>query len=164
MAKIIIFLTIVFIMIFPIFISNKHYKKIPEKKENKPLIEIIDGKYKKYNNILEINGSFSKANIYLNYYQFDNLFADNLVKKEKYFAKWAFRKNNIIKAKIVKYINNDYNVHAKNVLYNEKKKLLKGWDFTFNSNKAKGKGKYFEIDKHKHLFAKNIIYYIKVEK
>jgi hypothetical protein len=157
-------LIVVFIAVFPLFISNRHYKTFYEKKENRPLIEIIDGKYKKYNKILEMNGSFSKGNIYSNYYQFDNFFANNLIKKEKYFAKWVLRKNSLINAKYAYYINNDYKVNAKKMLYYERNKFLKGWDFNFSSNKTRGNGKYFEIDKNKHLFAKNIIYYIKVEK
>jgi hypothetical protein len=164
MAKIVFFLIVVFIAVFPLFISNRHYKTFYEKKENRPLIEIIDGKYKKYNKILEMNGSFSKGNIYSNYYQFDNFFANNLIKKEKYFAKWALKKDDIIKGNRVKYLNNDYSLNSKNVIYDEKRKLLKGWDFNFTSNKARGMGKYFEIDKNKNLLAKNIVYYIKVGK
>jgi hypothetical protein len=164
MAKIVFFLLIFFIMIFPVFISNKHHKIVVEKQKNKPLIEIIDSKYKKYNKILEVNGSFKKGKIYSNCYKFNNLFANNLIKKEKYFAKWAFKKDNLIKGKFVKYINNDYNLTSKKVIYYEKNNFLKGWDFNFTSFKAKGKGKYFEIDKNKHLFAKNIIYFIKVKK
>jgi hypothetical protein len=164
MAKIVFFLIIFFIMIFPVFISNKHPKVIMKKQENKPLIEIIDGKYKKYNNILETNGSFKKGKIYSNYYEFNNLFANNLIKKEKYFAKWALKKGNIIKIEFVKYINNDYNLTSKNVIYYETNSLLKGWEFNFSSDKARGRGKYFEIDKNKNLYAKNIIYFIKVEK
>jgi hypothetical protein len=164
MAKIIFLLMIIFIMIFPIFFSNKIHKNLSKKKANKPLIEIVEGRYKKYNKILEINGSFSKAYIFKNFYQFDNLYANNLIKKEKYFAKWALRKNNLIKAKSVKYLNKDYTVEAKRGIYYENKKFLKGWDFNFSSNKARGKGKYFEIDKNKNIYAKNVIYYIKVGK
>jgi hypothetical protein len=164
MAKIIFFILIVFIIVFPVFISNTKYKTFLKKAENKPLIEIFEGKYKKYNKILEINGSFSKAGIFKNSYQFFNLYANDLVKKEYYFAKWALKKDNIIKAKRVKYINDDYLINSENIIYYENKKFLKGWDFNFSSVKAKGRGDYFEVDKNKNLFAKNVVYFIKVEK
>jgi hypothetical protein len=164
MAKVIFFLIIIFIMIFPVFVSNKKYKTIQTENEKRPLIEIFEGRYKKYKKSLEINGSFFKVNIFKKYYQFKNLKVNNLIKSEKYFAKWALKKDGLIKAKEVSYINNDYAINSKNIIYYEKKKFVKGWDFNFSSFKARGKGKYFEIDKNKNLFAKNIIYFIKVEK
>jgi hypothetical protein len=165
MAKIIFFLFILFVIVFPIFISNKSYKNISQTNEKKPVIEIFNGVYKKYNTNLEMNGSFDKAEVFnINYEKIYNLIADDLRKKEKYFAKVAIKENNIIKATDAKYKNDDYFVKAKKVIYYEKKKFLKGWNFNFKSDKAKGKGEYCEVDKNKNLFAKNIIYYIKVEK
>ena len=165
MAKIVFFILIIFIMLYPIFISNKNYKFISKEKNiNKPLIEILDAKFKKYNKILEINGTFKKAYIFKTYYKFNDLFANNLIKKEQYFAKIAIKKGNIIKAKIATYKNSDYLINSKNAIYNEDKKILKGWDFNFTSKKAKGKGSFFKVDNNKNIYAKNIIFYIKVYK
>jgi hypothetical protein len=161
MAKIIFFLSVAFIMFFPIFVSNKIYKGNFKSGENKPLIEIFNGTYKKFNKKLEISGTFDKAELFKNSYVLYNLFANDLIKKQKYFAIFAKKENNLITANDVKYINSDYLLNAKKVIYYEKKKFLKGWNFNFKSDKSKGKGKYFEIDKNKNLFAKNIVYYIK---
>jgi len=165
MAKIVFFILVLFIMIYPIFISNNNYKIIKQNQvEKKPLIEIVDAKFKKYNILLESNGTFKKADIYKNYYQFVNLFVNNLIKKEKYFAKWAQKKNNLIKAKDAKYSNLNYKINAKRAVYYINKGFLKGWNFKFFSKNAKGEGTYFQVNKKKNLFAKDITYYIKVEK
>ncbi len=165
MAKIIFFFLILFIMLFPVFMSTKTYKSVKHKNNNTlPLIEVANGTFKKYNFVLEINGTFKKLNIFKNYYEFNNLYANDIVKQEKYFAKWALKNNNVIKAKNATYKNSDYILHSKNVIYYEVKKALSGNDFNFTSGKAKGKGKYFKIDRNKNIYAKNIIYYIKVKK
>jgi hypothetical protein len=164
MGKIAFFLIIVFIIIFPIFLSNKTYKNnLINHQKNKALIEIIDGKYKKYNHSLEINGSFKRADVFKKYYQFSDLYANDLIKNETYYAKKAIKKDNLIKAINVKYKNLDYTLNAFKVVYYEKKKFLKGWNFYFTTDKIRGEGKYFEIDKNKNLYAKNIIYYLKVK-
>jgi hypothetical protein len=165
MAKIIIFfIFIIFIIVFPLVGGGNNYKTFLQKNTMKPTIEIFNGIFKKYNKILEINGSFIKADFFKNYYKLNNLYADDLLNEEYYFAKWALKKENIIKAKKVKYINNDYSLNSENIIYYENKKFLKGWDFNFSSVKAKGRGDYFEVDKNKNLFAKNVVYFIKVEK
>jgi hypothetical protein len=164
MAKIVFFLIVIFIIFFPVFISNNKHKVISTKIEDKPLIEVFNGKYKKFNNKLEIEGNFKKANIYKTHSEFVNLLVNDIIKSEKYFANWALRKDNLVEAKFVKYINNDYIINSKNVVYFSKERFFKGWDFNFSSDKARGKGKYFEVDKNKNLFAKNIVYFIKVEK
>ena len=165
MAKIAFFFLILFIMLFPVFMSTKTYKKIKYKNNSPlPLIEVKGGTFKKYNFFLEINGTFKKLNIFKNYYEFNNLYANDIIKREKYFAKWALKNNNVIKAKNAVYKNSDYILHSKNVIYYEAEKVMSGYDFNFTSDKAKGKGKYFKIDRNKNIYAKNIIYYIKVEK
>jgi hypothetical protein len=151
-------------MFFPIFISQKKYKNVPNIAQVKPLIEIYNGEYKEFNKKLELNGSFEKAFIFKDNYQIYNLIANNLDKNEKYIAKYALKKDGFIKAKDVIYSNSDYSLFSKNMIYDEKKKFLKGFIFNFKSKEAKGRGNYFEIDKNKNLFAKNIIYQIKVDK
>jgi hypothetical protein len=164
MAKIIFFLLTIFIIIYPIFFSKSVHKNIKKDYSKKPLIEIFNGTYKKFNlSSIELNGSFSKAEIFKNYYHLFDLLSHNILKRESYFSKDAVKQNNLIKGKNVKYRNENYILEAKKAFYCEKKKFLKGYDFNFSSIKAKGRGKYFEVDKNKHIFAKNVTYFIKVD-
>jgi len=162
MVKIVFFL-IIFIMIFPLFFMNEKVKILRKNNETKPSIEIIEGSFEKYSPILEIQGTFNKLNFFKKYLEIKNLEAKNLIKKEKYFAKWVLNKKNIIKGKDVKYENSDYNLTTVKAVYLKNKKILEGSKFHFISMKARGEGESFKVDKNRHIFAKNIRYYIKVK-
>ena len=151
-------------MIFPLFFVNEKFNKVKKTNEIKSPVEIIKGNFKKYTPILEMQGRFEKLNLFKKYLEIKNLEAKNLIKKEKYFAKWVLNKKNIIKGKDVKYENSDYNLTTVKAIYLKNKKILKGDKFHFISMKARGEGESFKVDKNRHIFAKNITYYIKVKK
>jgi len=162
MVKIVFFI-IFLIMIFPLFFMNEKFKQVKTSNLIKPPIEIIEGKFKKYNPELEKIGHFQKLNFFKDYLEIKNFYLIDIVKNEHYFAKLILNKKDKIEAENVKYQNSDYNLSTIKAIYLKKEKILKGDRFNFISLNARGKGKSFLIDKNKHIFAKNVIYYIKVK-
>jgi len=162
MAKIVFFI-IVLIMVFPLFFMNEKFKAVKKSNVIKPPIEIIEGNFKKYNPVLEITGSFEKLNFFKDYFEIKALSTDDVLKNERYFAKWALNKKDKIEAKNVKYQNSDYNLTTIKAVFLKKEKILKGGRFNFSSSDASGKGSSFTVDKDKNIFAENITYYIKVK-
>ena len=167
MVKILVFLSILTgIIIYPVIISSNNLLKIKKEKIKKlPNIEIIDGKYKIYNNVLEKNGTFTNFEIFThNNYIAKNLTAYDLIKKEFYKSKKTIMNNNIITGFTVFYKNSDYKLKTTKAIYNTKNKILKGNKFVLLSKDYRGYGSNFKVDQHKNIDATNITYYIKVKK
>jgi len=162
MVKIVFFI-IILIMIFPLFFVNEKFNKVKKTNEIKAPVEIITGNFKKYTPILEMQGRFEKLNLFKKYLEIENLEAKNLIKKEEYFAKWALNEKDKITAKNAIYKNSDYKLTTIKAIYLKNEKTLKGGKFHFVSIKARGEGESFKVDKNRHIFAKNITYYIKVK-
>jgi hypothetical protein len=164
MVRIVFFLISIVIMFFPLLFSYSDKQKIMKSCNNKAVIEIFDGYFRGYRNyFIDFKGNFKKAEFFSDYKKFYDLWVNKIFKNEKYFAKSAIKKENIIKANRVFYLNKDYVLFSPRIVYDIKTKFLKGWDFNFTSKQAYGKGKYFEV-KDKNIYAKNIIYFIKVDK
>jgi len=159
-----VFFIIILIMLFPLFFVNEKFKQIKKTNEVKSPVEIIMGNFKQYTPVLEIEGNFEKLNFFNKYLEIKNLYANDIIKKEKYFTKWAVNKKYKITAKNVMYQNSDYNLTTIKAIYLKNEKILKGGKFHFVSMKARGEGESFKVDKNRHIFAKNITYYIKVKK
>ena len=162
MVKVVFFI-IVLIIIFPLFFVNEKFKQIKKINKVKAPVEIIKGNFKKYTPVLEMQGKFEKLNLFKKDLEIKNLYARDLIKKDKYVAKWALNEKNKIEAKDVKYKNSDYNLSTIEAVYLKNEKILKGKEFNFSSVNTRGEGKSFKVDKNKHIFAKDITYYIKVK-
>ena len=151
------------VMIYPFFI-NDYKKKIVVVNSVLPNVSFVNGNFKIYNGIIEKKGSFSKLDVFNYGYVADNLFAQDMIKKEIYQVKKAVFKNRVIKGYDLSYKNKDLELHTKSAVYDKETKILDGGEFVLNTENIRGYGKAFEIDNNKNLYAQKITYYIKVDK
>ena len=163
MGKIVLFFIFVLIIIvYPMLISY-NYKPFSNRTK-KPEIVINKGDFYIYSKILEKKGKFNKFYLEKNNYIALDLYVKDLIKKEEYKAKKTIFENDLIKSKDVWYKNSEMELIANNAVYNKSKKLLKGEKFKLYATNFRGFGDEFLVDKDKKTKAKNIIYYLKVEK
>ena len=146
------------VIFFPFFFSKKEIKI--EKKIKLPYIELKNGFFKTYDEILKENGNF-KTLQYFNskYYISKKLKIKFLDKNSSLFAKkLVFNgKYNFFDAK---YITPTYTYLAKKAIYDDKTKILIAYNFKFFNEKIDGKGLEM-IYKDDKIIADNIIYTIK---
>ena len=166
MVKVLVFLLILTgIIIYPVIISSNLPKIQRVEIKNLPNIEIVNGKFFIFKNLLEKKGSFDKLDL-LNQksYLLFNLNVYDLLKKEYYFTKKAIFKENIVKGFNVYYKNSNFELNTTKAIYNRKNRMLIGGRFKIISNDYKGYGLKFKLDKNKNISAENITYYLKVKK
>ena len=163
MGKIILFFVfILIIIVYPMLISY-NYKPFL-KKFNRPEIIINKGNFYIYSPILEKKGDFNKFYLENNSYVVLDLYVKDLIKKEDYKAKKTIFENNLIKAKNVWYKNSKIELITNNAVYNKNKKILNGKKFKLYATNFRSFGDEFLVDENKKIKAKNIIYYLKVNK
>jgi hypothetical protein len=161
----IFFFIVAVVSVYPL-LESKNQPKIKEYKNKKIIPTVIEnGKYYIYEVNLTKEGSFKRLELYsqqkIKAYDF---LLKNKITKEKLFSKTAIYKKPILKGIDVKYINNEYNLITKNAIYNQNKKTLKGGEFELYSVNYKGYGKSFFVDENKNIYAKDIKYFIKVDR
>jgi hypothetical protein len=144
----------------PLFFKQKNINHL-NNKENKPNIEIQEGKFKNFVIKLEENGTFNKLNYFKNnnYIIYDlNM---NLIKKKASLkAKKVYFNNGLYYFYNTSYKTNTYVYNTNKAIYNPKIKLLTSEYFTFFNKKIDGKGENMRY-KDDIITAKNILYIIK---
>jgi hypothetical protein len=157
-------LFLLIIIVYPLFINDYKENKNQNIKKTLPEITLIDGKFKIYDKQLEKKGYFKKFDVFKNAYVANDLFAEDLLKKEKYTLNKAIFKNELIRGYNLIYENKDLLLKTKTATYNKQTKILNGGVFQIYAKEIKGYGNSFRIDNNKNLFAQNITYFIKVKK
>jgi len=165
MAKIVIFfIFLIGAMLFPIYeyFSQKPIKKVKITK-NIAIANIYKGKFASYDKNLTKTGYFDMLSVYKKYYIGDDIYVNDLIKKEHYSAKKAKFENSMLYANVFHYKNNAYMLDASNVVYSLKKKFFKGGKFFLKGNDFNTTGNDFLIDKNKNITANNTIFNLKVK-
>lgn len=157
------FLFLIFAMMFPVYeyFLQKPVKKIKEVK-NMPLVNIYNGKFATYDNNLSKTGYFSSLNVYKKYYLGQNLFVNDLIKKEFYKAKKAKLEDSVMYAYNFFYKNENYSLNTLKAIYFLKKKIFKGSKFFLKGKDFNSSGENFLVDKNKNITAYETIFNLKV--
>ncbi|GAB6073837.1 hypothetical protein [Nautilia lithotrophica] len=154
------------IMFYPLFISSG--KNIPHQIKKKTLslpdVKVEDGEFYIYKKALEKKGKFKILNVYKKGYIAFDLNAKDLLKNEEYKSSKTIFKDDIVTGYKVWYKNKDIELNTKKAIYNKKTDILKGGKFQLFAKDFRGYGNEFFVDDNKNLYAKNITYYLKVEK
>jgi hypothetical protein len=165
MVKIVLFVLILIgIMIYPV-IESKNIKQTKTTTKKKPPIEFYTGEFYEYEPNLAKTGTFKEfilkkdksyyaKNVYLN---------DKIAKYDLYINEATYRGDKLF-GKYVNYYSKEYNLTTDFAIYNTKTSHLNGDKFAFNSNTFKGFGVKFDIDKQRNIKAKDITYFLKVDK
>ena len=156
------FIFILIIIVYPMLLSYNYKPLLKEVK--KPEIVINKGDFYIYSKILEKKGKFNKFYLEKNNYIALGLYVKDLIKKEEYKAKKTIFENDLIKSKDVWYKNSEMELITNSAVYDKTKKLLRGEKFKLYATNFRGFGDEFLVDENKKTKAKNIIYYLKVEK
>ena len=161
----IFFFVLVAIMIYPIYVLT-HQKINKNKRVNYSisLYTIFNGKFKKYDTNLTEIGSFTRLDVFKNYYLAKNLNVINLVKKENFFAKRAKYKRPYLYADFFIYKNQNYVLNSKKARYNFNTKVFDGKVFKLRGKTYKVKGKSFLVDKERNIRATDTVFDLKVDK
>ena len=165
MGKLILLsLFLIAVLIFPVYENSKIY--MPANKYIKNKIAIANMK-KGFFEIYEINltkkGKFDNLDIFKKSYIAKNLIIEDILKKERYFAKKAILKNKILKAYVFKYDSPNYSFNSDFVVYNLKTKNIKGKKFFLYSDEYNATGRNFFVDKKRNIKANNISFNLKVK-
>ncbi len=166
MGKIILFfIFLILAMLFPIYEYSlqKPAKKIKVPK-NIAIADIYKGKFRTYDNNLTKTGYFNSLSIYKKYYLGNNIFVNDVIKKEHYSAKKAKFENSVVYADIFHYQNNSYILDTLKAVYSLKTKIFKGSKFFLRGKDFNTTGIRFLIDKNKNIIADNTIFDLKVNK
>jgi hypothetical protein len=163
MVKIVFFAVfVIFVMLYPVFLQGK-----PKKYKNSnivlPKVEFTDGNFKQYDGNISKKGKFSILKMYDQKYVVNDLFLNNLIKKEKYIVKKALFKDKLIIGYDIKYHNDEFDLFTKKATYDKVIKILEGDDFTLVSKDYKGRGRNFQIDNKKDIYAQYIKFDLKVK-
>jgi len=165
MVKVAIFVLLVMLVaVFPLVMQEYDYN-ISEKNAPKtlPMVFFKDGKYKIYNKKLDKKGVFSTFKIYPNRYEATNLSVEELIKKDRIFAKEALFKKNKIFGKDVVFNKEGFTLTSDKAVFDKIRHTIKGENFYFYAEDYRGKGKRFYIDKKRNIDAEDITYYLKVK-
>ena len=165
MGKLILLgLFLIAVLIFPVYENSKIY--MPANKYIKNKIAIANMK-KGFFEIYEINltkkGKFDNLDIFKKSYIAKNLIIEDILKKERYFAKKAILQNKILKAYVFKYDSPNYSFNSDFVVYNLKTKSIKGKKFFLYSDEYNATGRNFFVDKKRNIKANNISFNLKVK-
>jgi len=166
MAKIILFFVfLILAMVFPIYeyFLQKPVKKIKISK-NIAIANIYKGKFRTYDGNLTKTGYFNFLNVYKKYYLADNLYVNDVIKKEHYSAKTAKFENSVVYANMFFYQNSDYNLDTLKATYFLKGKIFTGGKFILRGKDFNTTGSKFLVDKNKNITAFNTIFNLKVNK
>ena len=157
------FIFILIIIVYPMLISY-NYKVSSKESVKKPDVVINKGEFYIYSKVLEKKGNFNKLYLEKTSYIALDLYVKDLIKKEEFKAKKTIFENNLIKAKNVWYKNSKIELITNNAVYNKNKKILNGKKFKLYATNFRSFGDEFLVDENKKIKAKNIIYYLKVNK
>ncbi len=159
------FIFLIAAMLFPIYeyFLQKPVKKIKMSK-NIAIANIYKGRFRTYDNNLTKIGHFDSLNIYKTYYLADNLYVNDVIKKEHYSSKKAKFENSVVYANIFYYQNSNYSLDTLKAIYFLKIKLFKGGKFFLRGKDFNTTGVRFLIDKNKNIIADNTIFNLKVNK
>ena len=164
MVKVLFFLIfVVFVMFYPLFLNSTPKKTVKSKSINLPNVEFLKGNFKLYEKNLSKSGEFKDLKMYQKEYVVDKLYLRDVIKDETYMVKKAFFKDKIITGIGVKYTNPQFELITDKATYDKEIKILEGNKFIFLSNDFKGKGKSFQIDSKKDIYAQFIKFNLKVE-
>ncbi len=165
MGRITIFFIIVgLIMVYPIYVlMNQKVIKYSKINKNISLFTIYNGTFNKYDINLSKKGTFSRLDIYKNYYLANELNITNIIKNENYFAKKAKYQKPFLYADFFIYKNSDYILKTIKAKYNSNTKIFEGKKFNLIGKTYKAKGKSFIIYKNKNIKAKYPIFDLKVK-
>ncbi|MEO1928173.1 MAG: hypothetical protein ABGX26_05735 [Nautiliaceae bacterium] len=162
--KFFFFLFIFVVSVYPIVVGSENYVEKKKKEIILPEVEIKKGNYFLYKEILEKNGSFSSLKKFDSKYVVYNLVVDDLIKKAFYKAKKTlFFKEKIVGFDVY-YKDEALELISDKAIYDKTTKELKGEGFKLFNKDIRGYGSSFVIDKNKNIFAKNVTYFIKVDK
>ena len=157
------FLFLVLAMVFPVY---EYFLQKPVKKfkvsKNIPLVKIYNGVFSIYEDNLSKKGYFNSLSVYKKYYLGDNLYVEDLLKKEYYKAKKAKFEDSVVYAYFVNYENGEYSLYTPKVIYSLKDKIFTGGKFFLMGNDFNATGKNFLVDKNKNITAYNTIFNLKV--
>ncbi len=165
MGRIVLFFVgICIIMIYPVYVlMNQKIEKNIKINKKISIFTINKGFFKKYDINLSKKGSFTKLDIYKNYYLADDLNITDLIKKEDYFAKKAKYQKPYLYADFFTYKNDDYILNALKARYNSDTKVFDGKTFFLKGKTYKAKGKSFIVYKNKNIKAFYPIFDLKVK-
>ena len=165
MDKLVLLILLIGVLIFPIYENSQiKIKSIKKLKKNIPISVISDAKFFIYKINLVKKGEFKTFEIYKNLYIAKKILIQDLEKNEKFFAKKALFKDNLLTFFDFKYQGNQYNLISDYVIYNIKLKTIKGKKFFVYSKDYNGSGSSFFIDRQRDIKAKNISFYLKVNR
>jgi hypothetical protein len=159
------FLFIITVVFYPLVVDeNQEMPKKNLKASNLPDVEFFDGKFYIYQGVLTKKGHFSVLKVYKKGYIAFKLDVDDLVKAENYKADRTVFKDNTVTGYNVIYKNADMELKTDVAHYYKDTKRLTGGKFQVFSKDFKGYGKNFRLNDKKDLYARNITYYLKVNK
>ncbi|AZV46896.1 hypothetical protein C3L23_06310 [Nautilia sp. PV-1] len=165
MVKAVSFAVLVFgIMLYPLLMGEYKTTHTVKASAKLPDVEFNKGKFYIYNGELQKEGSFKKLDMYKKNYIAYDLNVKDLVKLEDYKADKTVFEDDLVTGYNVWYKNKDIELITNLAYYNKITKLLSGGKVKLYSKDFRGYGKSFKMDDKKNLYAKNIIYYLKVEK
>ena len=159
------FIFLILAMLFPIYEYSlqKPLKKVKAQK-NTAIANIYNGKFATYDNNLSKTGYFDSLSVYKKCYLGNNLYVNDLIKKEHYNAKKVKFKNSVVYADVFHYKNESYTLDTAKVIYSLKKKFFRGGKFILEGKNFNSTGNKFLIDRNKNITAYNTIFNLKVEK
>ena len=159
------FIFLIAAMFFPVYeyFLQKPVKKINVSK-NIAIANIYKGKFRTYDNNLTKTGYFDSLNVYKRYYLANNLYVNDIIKKEHYSSKKVKFENSVVYANIFYYQNSDYSLDTLKAVYSLKTKIFKGDKFFLRGKDFNTTGSRFLIDKNKDIMAFNTIFNLKVNK